>query len=79
MPNISPIIPTVCKHTFTAVSSLVWFTHIGIVTGLDGVVALQLSTGPIGVTLGTSQIAHTIMIRHFHGLPRGPALHMFRF
>lgn len=60
----------------------VWLEHIlthkGIITGLDGVVTLQLSTGPVSVTLGTSWITNTIMVRHLHGLPWRSALHMFR-
>lgn len=49
-------------------------THIGIITGLDGVVALQLSTGPVGVTLGASQVSSAAAVGLVHELPWRPAV-----
>lgn len=51
-------------------------THVGVVAGLDGVVALQLAAGPVTVALGSPVVAHAIVIRHLHRLPLGPTVHV---
>lgn len=55
------------------------FTHVGIVTGLNGVVTLKLPSRSIDFALGASLIVQPVVIRHFHGLSLGPALYMLRF
>lgn len=53
-------------------------THVGIVARLDGVVALQLSPGPVGLALRAPQVApHAVMVGKLHGLPCRAAFRLF--
>lgn len=54
-------------------------THVGVVARLDGVVALQLAPGPVGLALRAPQVAHAVVIGDLHGLSRWSALHVLRF